>query len=160
MEPRSEPPRMLSFLRCLMVLLIVAAAPAAAHVTANPRVQPAGRFVKVDFRVPNERESDTVSLRVRMPAGVEGVKIRRPAGWNYDVVREGDAVVEVRFHGGRILPPEFEEFSFTMKMPSAPGRIYFPAWQEYADGTILEWVAIPEEGKPAPEHPAPYVEVQ
>lgn len=143
-----------------MLLLLVAAAPAAAHVTANPRTQPAGKFVKVDFRVPNERESDTVALRVRMPAGVEEVKVRRPAGWDYDLVREGGEVVEVRFHGGRILPPEFEEFSLTMKMPAAPGRIHFPAWQEYADGTVIEWVQIPAAGAPAPEHPAPYVDLQ
>jgi hypothetical protein len=65
---------------------LVAAGPAAAHVTVNPREAQQGGFTKLAFRVPNEKDNaSTVKLEVvvradRVPVGQAGTGLDRRGG--------------------------------------------------------------------------------
>lgn len=134
----------------MLILLLLAAAPARGHITANPRAVPAGAFVRLDFRVPNERPTDTVGVRISLPEDVSHVRIKPVPGWSYRLERQGDRITAVEFSGGRIQPPEFQEFSLSMKLPARSGRVYFPAVQTYEGGEVVEWTMVPDGDRPAP----------
>ncbi len=71
-------------------LAVAAAAPAAAgaHVTVQPNEVPAGQFVRVDVRVPNERDdAGTRKVQVRFPPGFASASFEPVPGWDVRVTR-------------------------------------------------------------------------
>lgn len=154
-------------------VLSMAAAPALAHVTANPRTAAADGFAKLDFRVPHGCDgSPTVELAVQIPAGVVSVKPEQVPGWEVETVRgeldephEGhgqtvtEGVVEViwRTIEDPLPDDQFRDFGLSVRMPDRPGEtLYFPAVQVCEEGEI-RWIQIPQEGQDEPDEPAPAV---
>lgn len=142
------------------VALAVTAQAAVAHVTAQPGELPAGEFVKVTFRTPNERGVDSTRLAVELPPELDAVKVQPVTGWTYKVTRKklakprkvfgetvSDYVARVTWSKGRIEVPEFQEFPVSMKLPERGtfGKyVVFPALQSYANGEVVRWIEKPE----------------
>lgn len=159
---------------CLIV--IGAAGPVSAHVTVNPREAPAGGFVKLGFRVPNEQgQAATNKLEVQFPTDTPlvSVSVMPHPGWTYvidktklaaPIKREGGEISEVvskiTWSGGTIKPGEFDEFSVSVgSLPDKAATLTFKALQTYDNGDVVRWIEEAAKGQPEPEHPAPVLTV-
>lgn len=158
----------------LALVAIAVTAPAAAHVTIEPREAPANSYYKAQFRVSHGcNGAPTVRVRVRIPAGAVSVKPQPKTGWQVETVRTKlaqpvdsahgkqitEAVSEVVWSGGNLLDEHFDEFAVMMRLPDRPGTtLYFPVLQECEQG-VSRWIEVPEAGKSARElrEPAPAV---
>lgn len=152
------------------------AGPAAAHVTANPRIAEQGSFTKVSFRVPNERDNaGTTGVQIDLPADhpVAFVSVRPAPGWKIKVDKtrlatpvkiEGgeltQAVSRISWTGGKIEPGRFEEFDVSMgPLPADTDRMLFKAVQTYSGGEVVRWDQDPGTAGAEPEHPAPMLKL-
>lgn len=144
-----------------VVLVLLVAGPAGAHVTVNPNEAPKGGFTKLGFRVPNEGTVPTTQVEIAFPADapITSVNTRPVAGWTVNVERvvTTDAVARITWSGGSIGPGEFQEFEVSVgPLPDTVDRLVFKALQTYADGEIVRWIDDPPApGADEPEHPAP-----
>ncbi len=155
---------------------LIVAAPASAHVSAQPPEQPAGGFTVMSLRVPNEQPEATTKVEVQFPAGITGVRYKPVDGWTVAVKMEkldepvddghGGQVTEqvdtVTFSGGEILEGQFQEFplSFQMVAEGELGdKVFFPAIQTYENGDEAAWTEKPasEDDDAELERPAPAV---
>ena len=156
------------------VLAAFFVAPAAAHVTLEIQEAKVNAPYKGVLRVPHGCEATaTASIRVRIPAGVLGVKPKPQPGWTLTTVTAKypkpvklyhseltEGVVEISWAGGKLPDAWYEEFIFTgfISGELEPGKtIYFPVVQECEKG-VHRWIEIPAPGqsrsdlpKPAPE---------
>ncbi|SHK78945.1 Uncharacterized protein YcnI [Pseudonocardia thermophila] len=159
--------------------VLVTAAPAFAHVTAQPGTAEQGGYAVVTMRVPNESATaGTVKLEVSLPADTPFTSVRTTPipGWtatlttspiNPPVQVNGRTVTEavtlVTFTaapGTRIGPGEFLDFPISLgPMPTDRDSVSFPAKQTYDDGQVVAWdEPIPADGS-EPAHPAPTVQL-
>ena len=100
--------------------------------------------------VPNEMESDTVEVRLRVPKGIDFVLVESPPpGWKGEVVRKGDAIEEIRWTGGAIAPEQYATFRFLVRNPVEVGEISWPIVQRYEDGAVQRWIGPPGSDEPA-----------
>jgi uncharacterized protein len=137
--------------------LLAAAAPAAAHVTLNPREAEAGAFVKFDVRVPNERDdANTTKVEIQLPPGFDTLSYQPVAGWTTKVVgSEPVRRVSWTATGSGVKPGQFVEFPISVQVPEeATGALTFKALQTYSGGEVVRWIG--DEGS---DSPAPAVEV-
>ena len=144
-----------------VALLVLLAAPASAHVSANPGTVEAGEAAAITFRVPNETtDADTTSVEIFLPEGAsfEFVSVKAIAGWTHTETKDGDAVTAVKWSGGKIAPGEYEDFSLSFG-PVDAGTLEFKALQTYDNGDVVRWIDPTVEGQDEPEHPAPTVTV-
>lgn len=157
-------------------LAVAVAAPAFAHVTAQPGQAEQGGYTVVSMRVPNESDTaGTVKLEVSLPTDtpITGVRTTPVAGWTATVTktplnppleRNGRTYAEVvstvtwtAQPGTRIGPGEFLEFPLSLgPLPTGVNQILLPAVQTYDDGEVVRWDQPPAEGA-EPERPAPVV---
>jgi uncharacterized protein len=142
-----------------LVVGLLVATPAAAHVTVNPSEAAKGSFAKLTFRVPTERDdASTTKVEIAFPASpkISSVSVKPKPGWTYTVDEAGDAVAKVTWSGGTIKPGEFDEFDVSMgPLPDDADQIEFKALQTYDDGEVVRWIESTPEGGEEPEHPAP-----
>jgi uncharacterized protein YcnI len=156
---------------------VLGAAPALAHVTAQPGTAPQGSYSVVSLRVPNESDTaGTVKLEVTLPADhpITGVRTTPVAGWTADVAKaplnppvttdDGtitDAVRTVTWTanpGTRIGPGEFLEFPLSLgPLPTGVDELVMPAVQTYDDGEVVAWDQPANPDGSEPERPAPTV---
>ncbi len=153
--------------------LALSAAPALAHVTANPDEAPAGGYTYSQFRVGHGCEaSPTTKVTIFIPDGVVSVKPEIEPGWRVETklgaitpydnhgeqITEG--VKEVSFTADTPLPDDrMTQFGISMKMPDKAGTtISFPVVQMCEKGET-RWIDIPVEGQEEPEHPAPGIKL-
>ena len=144
-----------------VVLLVLLAAPASAHVEANPGTVEAGEGAAITFRVPNETtDANTTSVEIFLPEGAkfEFVQVKPLAGWQHTETKSGDNITAVKWSGGKIAPGEYEEFSLSFG-PVEAGTLVFKALQTYDSGEVVRWIDPTVEGQEEPEHPAPTVTV-
>ncbi|SRR5581483_7213203 len=159
-----------------VALLVVAAAPAWAHVSIDPSEAPKGSSVDLKFRVPNEMDNaNTVKFDVKFPTDhpIASVDVEPIAGWTYQVTTEKlpqpittddgtvtDAVSEIVWSGGTIKPGEFQEFVVSAgPLPTNVDSLKFPAIQSYDNGQDVSWIQDTVEGQPEPDHPAPVLKL-
>jgi periplasmic copper chaperone A len=151
--------------------VFVAALPAAAHVTVNPRTAEQGGFGKFSFRVPTEKAEATTKVEVVFPTEhpVPFVSVRQVSGWQVKVdkvklakpfeshgTQISEAVSKITWSGGKIEPGYFEEFDVSMgPLPKDTDKMVFKALQTYASGEVVRWIQLAQEGQEEPEHPAP-----
>jgi periplasmic copper chaperone A len=150
-----------------VVVALVLAPVAAAHVTLNPREWEAGGFAKFDVRVPNERDNaDTTRVTVQFPEGVISASFEDVPGWRRTVKmaqldepieEEGEPPITERIDtvtwtGGRVEPGEFQEFPVSFQVPEEdPGTVLsFPSIQRYSNGETVRWIGPEDAESPAP----------
>lgn len=157
-------------------LLLVAALPAAAHVSVSSPDAAPGGFGKIVFRVPTESESaSTTKVEVTLPMDTPFafVSTKPLPGWTVEATeRTLDEPMEV--HGSTltkavatvtwtavgkdvgIKPGEFDEFELSAgPFPEDVAELAMPATQTYSDGAVVKWDEVVAAGAEEPEHPAP-----
>jgi uncharacterized protein YcnI len=145
-------------------------AAAQAHVTLQPTSAPAGAFMKLDVRVPTERDNASTSkVDVRFPAGFAAARYQAVPGWKVRVITkklatpiqtddgpitEGiDRMVWTRTsRSGGIKPGQFQDFPISVQIPGKAGdKLTFKALQTYSNGEIVRWIGAPGADEPAPQ---------
>jgi len=154
--------------------VLLFAGPALAHITVTPDSVPAGSTDVLTFHVPNEEaHADTVKLDVQIPTGhpIAQFLVQPVPGWTFTVKNVtlakpivtddgsfSQAVSEVIWSGGRILPGQFQSFTVSADpMPKGVSQVAFKAIQTYSNGDVVRWIDLPQPGQPDPAHPAPVV---
>jgi len=139
--------RMSSMAICAAVVLI-GAQPARAHVTVWPQQSHVGAAERYAVRVPTERSTSTTSIDLEIPAGVTVTGVLAPAGFTYELRREGSRIVAITWKQ-EIKAGEVGEFVFFARNPMA-GSLAWKAHQHYADGQTDDWVGPAGDRRPAP----------
>jgi uncharacterized protein len=153
------------------VAFALLAGAAEAHVTLQPAQAPAGGFVRLDVRVPNEDPTKaTTKVEVQMPPGFAEASYEPVPGWQTTVAKrklaapvktdEGDTLTEevatltFAATGKGIAPGQFQDFGLSVGIPDEPvgTKLTFKALQTYAGGQVVRWI-----GAPGSDHPAPQV---
>lgn len=151
------------------VTLLVLSSSAAAHVTLQPSSAPAGQFVRLDVRVPNEQDNaSTNKVAVKFPDGFIFASYEPVPGWKVSiktskldtpVEAEGEKFTEqvsqITWTGqgseGKIGPGQFQDFGLSVQIPDKAGTtLTFPATQTYDNGDVVRWIGAPDSEEPAP----------
>ncbi len=151
-------------------LMLTLAVGAEAHVTLQPSTAPAGGFVRLDVRVPNEQDAEnTTRVEVQMPPGFSDASYEPVPGWKETETRhklaepikadDGDLLTDelstITFTaaaGKGIEPGQFQDFGLSLALPDKPGtKLTFKALQTYAGGEVVRWIGAPGSEKPAPQ---------
>ncbi|SDN26976.1 YcnI family copper-binding membrane protein [Allokutzneria albata] len=170
--------RVLGVLAATGVATLLTAAPALAHVTAQPGTAEQGGYTKVAFRVPNESSTaGTVKIEVTLPAEhpLTSVRTKPVPGWKAEVSK-APLATPVESHGTRITEAvrtitwtadpgvkignnEFAEFEVSLgKLPENTDKLVMPTTQTYDDGKVVKWEQRPTNGA-EPERPAPVLKL-
>ena len=164
--------RWLGALFAAPVLVVLGAGAAAAHVTVSPTSAPQGSTQELTFKVPNEESgADTVSLQLQIPTAdpIAQVLAKPVPGWTITVhtitlskpltTDDGtfnQAVDEIDWTGGSILPEQYQDFSISVDpLPTDTTQLVFKAVQTYSNGDVVRWIDLAVPGEPEPDHPAP-----
>lgn len=154
--------------------VLLFAAPALAHITVTPDSVPAGSAAVLTLHVPNEEaQADTVKVDVQIPTDhpIAQLLVEPVPGWNVAVrtitlakpITTDDgtfsqAVSEVIWSGGRILPGQFQSFTISADpVPTGVSQLVLKAIQTYSNGDVVRWIDLQQPGQPEPDHPAPAV---
>ena len=148
--------------RLLIVIGLLAASPAGAHISLENRQATVGTAYKAVFAVPHGcAGSATTRIRVQIPEGViaakpmpkpgwsvEAIKGRYAASYDYHGNKLTEGVREVVWSGGKLADDNYDEFvvsTFLSGGLKPNSTLYFPVVQECEQGTS-RWIDIPAEG--------------
>jgi uncharacterized protein YcnI len=134
----------LSFV-CLIALLIPICAQA--HVSISPQQSTAGATEKYVVRVPTEGAVMTTGAELDVPEGAVVETLQMPAGWKYELKRQGDRIVGITWQMD-IKPGEFAEFGFVARNPRDKTELVWTLRQRFADGTVTNWTTGPNGTRP------------
>jgi periplasmic copper chaperone A len=157
------------------VAVVALAGPASAHVTVSaPGATSGGSDQEITFRVPVEKDVDTVGVAIALPTDtpIASVLIDPIEGWTYTVkssklatpikTDDGDitdAVSEIDWKaeaGHGLKPGEFGEFTIIAGQLPDADSLQFSALQTYSDGSVVNWNQVAAPGSTAePEFPKP-----
>lgn len=157
---------------------MLAAWPAAAHVSLENRQASVGSYYKAVFAVPHGCSgSVTTKVRVQIPEGVIGIKPMPKPGWNLETIKGKyaaqyelhgakltEGVKEVVWSGGKLADDHYDEFvmaTFLTDRLKPNTTLYFPVVQECEQGGS-RWIDIPAPGaghSHADKSPAPGVKL-
>jgi uncharacterized protein YcnI len=156
-----------------LLVALVPALDAYAHVTVSSPDAAPGGFGKLVFRVPNESQSaNTTEVTVQLPADTPfpEVSVGAIPGWTATTTTtplpepveiEGFTVTEAvssvtwKADGDGLPPEQFAEFQLSVGPFPDVDQIVFPATQTYADGEVVSWSDPTVQGQDEPAHPAP-----
>jgi uncharacterized protein len=153
----------------LAAALLAAPAVAEAHVTVQPNQARAGGFVRLDVRVPDERDdATTTKVDVKFPPGFAEASYEKVPGWSVKVTKaklakpiqtdDGpvtEGVSRITWTAGRtadgIPPGAFQDFGLSVQVPGKAGdTLTFKALQTYSNGTVVRWIGAEGSDTPAP----------
>jgi len=159
-----------------LATLLIAAPPAAAHITIAPAEAPADGYATLQVQVPHGCDgSPTKAIRVQIPESVPSVTPQVHPGW--EVTTEEGPKDAVELHGetvtsgveevvwtaadaGPLPDGRLDLFGMSVKLPAGKGGdpVYFPTVQECVKGRD-GWIQIPQPGETEDdlESPAPAV---
>jgi uncharacterized protein YndB with AHSA1/START domain len=110
------------------------AAPAGAHVTAEPAFLAAGGTATLSLTGPNERDEPMTGFSLAVPRDFRIVAARSADGWSADVQEAG-----VSWSGGSLAPEADATFAVELEAPVGPGPAELQAKQLYAGGEVVAW---------------------
>ena len=155
----------------LLAVAVVLIAPAAAqaHVLVIPDTAPAGTEMRLDVRVPNERDdATTTKVDVQLPPGFAEASFQPVPGWSVKVthvkldppvqtddgpIKEGVGRITwtARRAADGIPAGGFQDFGLEVLIPAkAGGTLTFKALQTYSNGTVVRWIGPAGSDAPAP----------
>lgn len=143
-----------------VVLAVLIAVPAWAHVTVTADHTWRGGVATVTFMVPNESEtrSLTTELKIVLP-NVTSAHAELMPGWTVELdhdIPSGTfrSVTWTAAPGTGIPADQFALFRLQVNLPDSD-TASFPATQTYADGKEVHWDQPPLPDGSEPHHPAP-----
>lgn len=122
-----------------LVAALASAGTASAHVTVKPGEVATATYQVFTVSVPNEKDIPTVSVRLLIPEGLEGVTPTKKAGWEIATETEDAEVRSITWSGGEITDGLRDEFTFSARTPDSPTELQWKAYQTYTDGTVVAW---------------------
>jgi uncharacterized protein YcnI len=166
--------RLVLLIAAAFVALLALAGPASAHVTVDaPGAVRGGSDQEITFRVPVEKNVNTVGLTIALPTDtpIASVLVAPMPGWTHTEkttklakpikTDDGDITSAVsritwKTSGRGLAPGEFGSFTIIAgQLPDAPS-LTFKALQFYKDGSVTKWIEVAAPGSSAePENPAP-----
>lgn len=132
----------------LMVVVLLTASLAEAHVTVWPQESKAGAGERYTVRVPTEGKVTTTAVELEVPSDVRVSGVLVGGGFTYDLKRDGDRIVAVTWKQ-EIKSGETAEFVFFALNPKAAGPVAWKVHQRYADGTSADWTGVEGDRRPA-----------
>ncbi len=127
---------------------LVAAAPAAAHVTMTPPFLAAGETATLSLTGPNERDAPMTGFQVTAPPAFRILHVHSAQGW------ESGVMGSTATWSGRSLAPGSEaSFTLHVEVPDEPGPAVFAAAQLYPGGAAVHW-RVPFTITPSTESPS------
>jgi hypothetical protein len=142
--------------RLILATVLLAVAPASAHVTIPEGSAAAGSSMMVHFRVGHGCSgAPTTALRVTFPEGVTGARPQAKPGWTVQIDRQGAQVNAITWSGGSLENDQFDDFAVLMKLPVTTGALLFPTLQTCITGSE-EWTAAPGDHV---KNPAPVLQL-
>jgi uncharacterized protein YcnI len=155
--------------------LVVLAGPAFGHVTVTaPGATRGGSDQEITFRVPVEKNIDTVALAIELPTAtpIASVLIDPVEGWTHtektsklatpiktDDGEITEAVTEISWKaqpGHGLAPGEFGEFTIIAGQLPDVATLAFGAVQTYSDGSVVNWNQVAAPGSTVePDNPKP-----
>jgi periplasmic copper chaperone A len=168
-----------SLKRTLVVVAAFAAVfavalPASAHVTVTaPGATRGGSDQEITFRVPVEKNANTVKLAVALPTTTPfaSVDVKPIPGWTHvektvklatpiktDDGNITEAVSQITWTaaaGQGLKPGEYGDFTFIAGMLPDTPSVVFGAIQTYSDGSVVQWTQRAAAGTAEPDFPAP-----
>jgi uncharacterized protein YcnI len=164
--------RLIAIPAAAIATVLVAALPAAAHVTITPPTAAPGAWdVQLTFRVPNEESNaSTVQVQVAFPTDhpIASVLVQPVPGWTAKVdtttlstpihTDDGDIsqiVSQITWSGGQIQPGQYGAFTVLFGQLPTTNQVVFKAVQTYSNNDVVRWIDLTQAGQPAPAHPAP-----
>lgn len=158
-----------------LAAVLLATAPASAHVTVNPSNATQGGYSKLTFRVPNEKDNaSTTQVEVNLPQDtpIASVSVKPTTGWTATATKSTlakpiksddgeitEAVTKIVWKASTpdaaIQPGQFQEFDISAGPLPTTDKIVFKVLQTYSDGDVVRWIEEPAADGKEPEHPAP-----
>lgn len=162
----------------LVATALLFAGAADAHVTVDaPGASRGGSDQQLTFRVPVEKDIDTIGLTVVLPIDtpIAPVDVLPLTGWTHRQTTstlpsaietdDGDltsAVTRITWtaRDGGLKPGEFGEFTILAgQLPDVP-TLTFRVLQTYRDGSVVRWIQTAAPGSSSePEFPAPTLDL-
>jgi uncharacterized protein YcnI len=127
----------------------ITATEAWAHAIVRPSESRPAELQQYTLTVPSERNVPTVSVAIKVPAGIDFFVVERVQGWRTELVRADGRVDQVRWTGGTIPANFFATFRFIARNPIVGASISWRVVQRYADGTVVRWIGPAESETPA-----------
>jgi len=143
-----------------ILILSVGAGPALAHIALAETQARAGSYHVVVFRVGHGcGELPTVRIRISIPAGIAIARPQPKPGWALSIAKTAERVTAIEWTG-RLEADQFDQFAVMLKLPSEPGRLYFPTVQRCVAGEN-DWTMVPAAGQSdrGLKAPAPMLEL-
>ena len=132
-----------------VLLSLTVVSPAFAHVVVKPGEVTTGTYTTFTVSVPNEKDSDTVELRLSIPESLESVTPTVKSGWKISTQspnpEASERIDSITWSGGKIPKGQRDDFTFSTKTPSEPTELTWKAYQVYADGVTVAWDKSGEE---------------
>lgn len=139
--------------------LLLAFAPAQAHVVLEQKSAPAGSYYKATFMVGHGCEgSPTTGIDIEMPEPMVVVKPMPKPGWTLatqsapaptGMSLHGRAITRVvnrvSWQGGPLEDARYDEFVLLMRLPKRAGYLHFRVVQQCTNGRN-DWIEIPDPG--------------
>jgi uncharacterized protein len=157
------------------VAVFAIALPAYAHVTVSaPGATKGGGDQEITFRVPVEKNIDTVKVQVALPTDtpIASVDVKPIPGWTHsekttklskpihtddgDITEAVSQITWTAQKGQGLKPGEYGDFTIIAgQLPDAP-ELTFGTIQTYRDGSTVKWIQRQAPGSSEePEFPAP-----
>lgn len=159
--------------RILPLFALLAAVPAAAHVTVEPTTAQANAYTRVAFRVPHGCGTQaTTRLTVTLPEGTVQARPMPKAGWRITITRRAletpvsdghggqitEGIAQISWEGGPLPNEYYDEFVVMLRTPDRAGEtLHLPAVQTCEGGGTAAWTEIPAAGRRVTDYrfPAP-----
>jgi uncharacterized protein len=152
-----------------VAVLLLAPAAAEAHVLVIPESAPQGAEMRLDVRVPNERDdATTTKVDVQLPPGFAEALVQPVAGWtakithvklNPPVQSDDGPITEgvgritwtAKSKADGIPVGGFQDCGVEVLVPGKAGStLTFKALQTYSNGTVVRWIGAKDSDSPAP----------
>jgi len=158
-----------------VLAVLLAVAPAAAHVTLNPPEAPAGAFQRATLRVPHGcGGTATTRIAVEIPESVHTAKPMPKSGWrltiehrqpplpahgpHHHAAGQEREAARIIWEGGPLPDEQYDEFVLLLRTPAEPGgTLVLPVVQGCEGGRSEAWTERPSPGGSAHDlsRPAP-----
>jgi hypothetical protein len=133
---------MLNGRRLLVVLAITSTLSSAAFagLSVLPQESIAGMHEKYTMRVPNEKDSASMTqIEVQFPTGLEIYGYEPKQGWKVDLKKNANGKLTGAVWTGNLGPHEFLEFGLLGINPKTSVNLVWKTTQIYGDGTREEY---------------------
>jgi uncharacterized protein YcnI len=124
----------------ILAITLVLSTAAYAGLSVLPQESVAGNHEKYTMRVPNQRDSASLTqIEVQFPAGLEIYGYEPKQGWKVDLKRDVKGRISGAVWTGNLGPHEFVEFGLLGVNPKVATTLVWTTTQIYDDGTREEY---------------------